>query len=169
MRPGHPIVVATFVSTLLLVACGSDVSPPQVSGPALEFVLASEGGTVASAPITVTLTNQSVGPITVVRPFVSPNFVRFTVTDAEGGQMLFIGALMKLVPLEDDYFATLAPSESVSSDFDLAALFELAAGTVSVTAEYRNPPDGSHEGGRAFTASAGEGIDAGAITIEVSP
>ena len=166
-RASTTIVAAALACVFMLASCGSDSQ--QAAGPPIAFSLAGEGGSVASVPITATLTNRSDEPMTVVRPFVSPTFVRFTLTDAEGGETPFIGPQLKLAPLEDEDFATLAPGDSVSSDFDLAALFDFTAGTVFVTAEYRNPPEGSHEGGRAFTARAGDGIDADQITLEVSP
>jgi hypothetical protein len=168
MTRASTIAIAALACVFVLAGCGSGDSAPQAAGPPIAFSLAGEGGSVASVPITVTLTNHSDEPTIVVRPFVSPTFVRFTLTEAGGEDIAFIGAQLKLAPLEDEDFTTLAPGESVSSDFDLAALFALPAGTVFVTAEYRNPPEGSHKGGRAFTAGAGDGISADRITIEVS-
>ena len=154
-----------LVLAFAVQACAGDESS---SG--LTFEISGSGGpSVGPIPIEVALSNRSDDRITVVRPFVSPNFVRFTVLDAAGRNVLFVGPQLTLAPLEDEDFVDLEPGSSVPSQFDLAPLFDLPAGEYTVSAEYRNPPEGSHEGGRAFTAKSGEGIASDTVTIEVTP
>ena len=156
----------------LALALGACIGDGSSSGPTdgLKLEISSSGGpSVGPVPIEVTLSNRSDRRMTVVRPFVSPIFVRFTVIDTAGSNVLFVGPQLKLAPLDDEDFVDLEPGGVVTGRFDLAPLFDLQAGEYTVSAEYRNPPEGPHEGGRAFTAKAGEGIVADAITIEVVP
>ncbi len=133
-----------------------------VPGPVLTATLEARGTIV-----TVILANSSDGEVRVVRPTVTPNFVLFTVLDGAGEPLQYHGAYPQLRPLDESGFATLAPGESTSADFDLAELFPVTTGTYQVEAEYRNPARGSHEGASALTFEPGEGVSAAAIAIEV--
>jgi len=154
--------LVTLFATLTLTACsGSDVVVETESGP-LGATLSTEG-----AAVTVTLTNTGDEGIKVVRPTVTPNFVLFVVTDGAGEEMQYQGTYAELKPLGPAGFVTLAPGEATSHEFDLIELYGLDAGSYEVTAEYRNPALGSHEGTSGLVFEPGEGIAAESITIEV--
>mgnify|MGYP001816445019 CR=1 FL=1 len=161
--------LAVFVS-----ACGSaEIAPttrgatiPPSTNPAggpLAFSIESTGG----SRVVVTLTNTGDAALTVVRPFITPNFVRFDVAGPDGAAVPFDGPYFRLAPLADEAFADLAPGASVSHTFDLAETFALPGGPLTVTAEYRNRPNGTHEGDRALTTPRGDEV--GADPIEVTP
>ncbi len=154
--------LVTLVATLTLTACsGSDVVVETESGP-LGATLSAEG-----TAVTVTLTNTGDEEIKVVRPTVTPNFVVFIVTDSTGAELQYRGIYAELKPLGPAGFATLAPGETTSHEFDLTDLYGLGTGTYEVTAEYRNAALGSHEGTSALIFEPNEGIAAAPITIEV--
>ncbi len=117
----------------------------------------------------VTLTNGTSETVTLVRPTWIPNFVKFTVRDSAGTSMPFYGPQNLLRPLEADGFVTLAPGESAEEVLDLGPGFQLDPGTYLITAEYRNPAGGSHEGERAVIFEHGEGPQSEPIEAEVSP
>lgn len=151
-----------LVATLTLTACsGSDVVVETESGP-LGATLSAEG-----AAVTVTLANTGDEGIKVVRPAATPNFVLFIVTDDTGEELQYQGIYAELKPLGPAGFATLAPGETTSHEFDLTDLYGLETGSYEVAAEYRNAALGSHEGTSALIFEPNEGIVAVPITIEV--
>ena len=64
---------------------------------------------------------------------------------------------------------TVAPGESVTEIVDIGVGFQLDAGTYRVSAEYRNPAGGSHEGTRASTFEPGAGSLSEPIEVVVTP
>jgi hypothetical protein len=147
----------------------STPSTTAASAPLTFTVEASEASAAGPVPVTVTLTNTGDGTLTVVRPFVTPNFVRFQVTGADGTPLEFLGPYLRLEPLGDADFVDLAPGDSVTHRLDLSGGYAFTPGTYTVSAEYRNPADGSHEGGRAVTFEPGAGVLSPEVTLEVGP
>ena len=162
------------LATIALVAsaCGASEAtstPTSTPDDGLVIALSTAGGTVdGPIEVTVTLTNNTDSAVTLVRPTKIPNFVGFRVTDAEGSRMPFYGPQDRLTPLGDDGFVTVAPGESTREVLDLGPGYQLDEGTYSVTAEYRNPAGGSHQGTRAIVFEPGEGPSSGSIELVVS-
>ena len=150
----------------LLAACGGD---DDVAEATIEVTLEPAESTVPlGEPInlTVRLTNVGSDPVTVVKPFFSPNLVRFEVTDAEGDVLPFNGPFARLRPFLEADFVDLEPGASVEESFDLAQLYEIeSTGSFTVVAEYTNFDDGSQAGLSAFTT---DGLPSNSITIEVT-
>lgn len=119
------------------------------------------------AIVTATLANGSTEPVRVVRPTVTPNFIVFIVEDADGNEFPYRGTYPQLRPLSEDGFADLEPGDATSVAFDLIDLYPLAPGSYQVTAEYRNPARGSHEGTSAVVYEPGAGLPAGPVEITV--
>ncbi|UCH87551.1 MAG: hypothetical protein JSU97_03990 [Dehalococcoidia bacterium] len=116
--------------------------------------------------LTFRLTNRSDDPVTVVKPFVSPNLVFFEVVDASGAPLLFDGPWAKLKPFLADSFVSLEVGESVEQVFDLTQLYEISeAGSYTVTGNYRNWDDGSRFG---FSAFITDGLRSNELTIEIT-
>ena len=149
-------------------ASSSSTSLATTSGPLALVLISDAMGSDEQVLVTVRLTNQSSESVTVVVPSVTPNFVRFAVTDGTGRDIPFGGEYPRLEPLDASGFADLAPGDSTEYTFDLASSYDLEAGAFRVGAEYRNPADASHEGGAALTFEAGSGIQADPISVEVS-
>ncbi len=149
----------------LLAACGGD---DDVAEATIEVSLEAAESTVRlGEPInlTVRLTNVGSDPVTVAKPFFSPNLVFFQVTDSEGNALLFNGPYAKLRPFTEDNFADLEPEDSVEQSFDLAELYEIVeTGSFTVIAKYKNSDDGSQLGLSAFIT---DGLPSNSITIEV--
>ena len=149
----------------LLAACGGD---DDVAEATIEVTLEPAKSTVElGEPInlTVRLTNVGSGPVTVAKPFFSPNLVFFQVADSEGEALLFNGPYAKLRPFTEDDFAELESGDSVEQEFDLAQLYEIdKAGSFTVVAKYKNFDDGGQLGLSAFTT---DGLPSNSITIEV--
>ncbi len=148
-----------------LAACGGD---DDVAEATIEVSLEAAESTVQlGEPInlTVRLTNTGSEPVTVAKPFFSPNLVFFQVADSEGEALLFNGPYAKLRPFTVDDFAELEPEDSVEQSFDLAQLYEIdEAGSLTVVANYKNSDDGSQAGLSAFIT---DGLPSNSITIEV--
>ncbi len=149
----------------LLAACGGD---DDVDEATIEVSLEAAEPTVQlGEPInlTVRLTNVGSDPVTVAKPFFSPNLVFFQVTDSEGEDLLFNGPYAKLRPFAEDDFAELESGDSVEQSFDLAQLYEIdEAGSFTVVAKYKNSDDGSQLGLGAFIT---DGLPSNSIEIEV--
>jgi hypothetical protein len=137
--------------------------------PPVEATLLSGKTTVAPGePIEVTfrLTNRSNDPVTVVKPFMSPNLVFFEVVDANGEALLFDGPWAKLKPFLVEAFVILQAGQSVQQGFDVAQLYDMSeAGSYTVTADYRNWDDGSRFGLSAFVT---DGLRSNELSIEVT-
>ena len=137
--------------------------------PPVEATLLSDETTFAlGEPIELTfrLTNSSEGPVTVVKPFISPNLVFFEVVDADGVALLFDGPWAKLKPFLADAFVSLEVGESVDQVFDLAQIYDIGeAGFYTVTGDYRNYDDGSRFGLSAFTT---DGLRSNELSIEIT-
>ncbi len=149
----------------LPAACGGD---DDVAEATIDVSLEAAESTVPlGEPIslTVRLTNAGSDPVTVAKPFFSPNLVFFRVTDSEGEALLFNGPYAKLRPFTEDDFAELESGDSVEQSFDLAQLYEInEAGSITVVAKYKNSDDGSQLGLSAFIT---DGLLSNSITIEV--
>jgi len=161
MRFRLPTLVV-LAAILTLTACSGDEAAVEAKSGPLSATLSAEG-----AVVTVTLTNTGDEQVKVVRPTVTPNFVLFVVTDDAGDQMQYHGKYPQLTPLDPSGFASMAPEETTSHEFDLTELYGLDAGSYEVSAEYRNPALGSHEGTSALVFEPGEGVAAEPIMIEV--
>ena len=150
----------------LLAACGGD---DDVDEATIELSLEAAESTVQlGEPInlTVRLTNVGSDPVTVAKPFFSPNLVFFQVTDSEGEALLFNGPYARLRPFTEDDFAKLESGDSVEQDFDLAQLYAIdEARSFTVIAKYKNSDDGGQLGLSAFTTG---GLPSNSITIEVA-
>ncbi len=150
----------------LLAACGGD---DDVTETTIEVTLEPAESTVElGEPInlTVRLTNVGSDPVTVAKPFFSPNLVFFQVKDSEGEALPFDGPYAKLRPFAEDDFAELESGHSVEQDFDLAQLYAIdEAGSFTVIAKYKNSDDGGPLGLSAFTT---DGLPSNSITIEVA-
>ncbi len=148
-----------------LAACGGD---DDVAEATIEVSLEAAESTVQlGEPInlTVRLTNTGSEPVTVAKPFFSPNLVFFRVTDSEGEALLFNGPYAKLRPFRENDFIELEPGASVEKSFDLAKLYEIdEAGSLTVAAKYKNSDDGSQAGLSAVTT---DGLPSNSIAIEV--
>lgn len=148
-----------------LAACGGDDDVVEAS---IEVTLEAAESTVQLGEpvnLTVRLTNTGSGPVTVAKPFFSPNLVFFQVTDSEGESLLFNGPYARLRPFTEDDFAELEPEDYVEQSFDLAQLYEIdEAGSFTVVAKYKNSDNGSQVGLSAFTTV---GLSSNSITIEV--
>lgn len=166
-------------AALALAACGGSDGDPEApmaddagaaANSSVALHLESDGG-APTGPIEVTavLTNVGDEPITVVEPFVMPNLVSFRVTGPDGERVPFVGPHPELPPLEDGRFLVLEPDESTSWTFDLAAGYVLDSGTHTISAEYLNPSNAPHAGGRALVFEPGDGPEAPPIIIEVAP
>ena len=159
-----------LVAIAVVVSACSNSEPTATQDEGLNLALSTGGGTVdGPIEVAVTLTNNTDSTVTLVRPTTIPNFVGFKVTDANGERMPFYGPHRRLVPLGDDGFVTLGPSESTSEILDLGPGYQLDEGTYTVTAEYRNPAGGSHEGTRAVVFEPGEGLGSPSVELVVSP
>ena len=161
-----PIALMLMLA-LLLSACSSD-GASEAEGIGLE--ISGDGGVAeGTVEIAVTLSNESGADVTLVRPTQFPNFVSFTVTDSDGNRMPFYGPYLRLAPLGDDGFVTLAPGESTTETLDIGPGYLLDAGTYTVTATYLNPAGGSHEGTRALVFEPDDGPVSDSIEIVVTP
>lgn len=157
--PSQDTTTTTTTTTLAGIAAGS-----------VMIGISTDGGKVGGPTlVTVTLTNGADHPVTLVRPRWIPNFVRFTVLDATGDPMPFYGPQVQLRPLGDEGFVLLGPGLSTSEILDLGPGYQLDAGTYTVSAEYRNPEGGSHEGGRALGFEHGDGPVSATIELVVVP
>lgn len=161
--------VETADSTIDSTPSTSDVDAAGETAGAVDLALATDGGrTGGPLEVRVELTNNTDDSVTVVRPFLAPNFVSFHVEDGEGTSMPFYGPHPQLRPLGDEHFVVLAPDESVIEIIDLESGYQLDPGTYTVSAEYLNPAAGSHEGNRAAIFEPGDGPLAEPIELEVS-
>lgn len=179
---------ALIAMVLVASACGGDDAEPAASSSqgtaattttttlagiaagSVMISISTDGGKVGGPTlVTVTVSNGADHPVTLVRPRWIPNFVRFTVLDSAGDPMPFYGPQVQLRPLGDEGFVLLGPGLSTSEILDLGPGYQLDAGTYTVSAEYRNPEGGSHEGGRALGFEHGEGPVSASIELVVVP
>ena len=164
-RPWFLGFALVLLLALALAACGGD---DDVAEATIEVTLEPAESTVQlGEPInlTVRLTNLGLDPVTVAKPFFSPNLVFFGVTDEEGEALPFDGPYARLRPFNENDFVELEPGASVEKSFDLAQLYEIdKAGSFTVVATYKNFDDGSQAGLSAFTT---DGLPSNSITIEV--
>lgn len=156
--------LAAIAVVMLVAGCsGGDSRDLSIS------ITANGGSAEGPLEVTVTLTNGTEESLTLVRPTFIPNFVAFEVLDADGNLMPFYGPHLRLVPLGDDGFVTLAPGESTTEVLDIGEGYQLDAGTYLVTADYRNPAGGSHEGTKAVVIEPGDGPFSVQIEVVVTP
>jgi len=163
MTRGRFLCAATSLALVFAACGGGDDSGATEPGGRLELTLTVVEGT----SIEVTVGNTSGEPMTVVRPFVTPHFVEFTVTGPDGSEVPFDGPNVRLEPLVDSDVVSLAPGGSVSVRYDLADHFTLPPGTYNVSAQYQ--AEEVHLGGLAATISYDDPVIADPVEVEVAP